>query len=437
MRTKGGLTLGVCNGFQILCEAGLLPGVLMRNARLRFICRDVYLRIEHSDSPFTRGYNAGQVIRVPVAHGEGNYIADAETIERLEKEGRVLFRYCSPEGKLDEAWNVNGAINAIAGIVNERGNVLGMMPHPENHVEAAIGVDRRARAVRRAGRGIGQGGMSELGGVAQRTQDHARTRRRARAQARRVQAPARTDRPHADADRARHLLGDVERALLVQVLQGASAHAADQGPARHPGPRRECRRHRHRRWLRLRVQDGEPQPPELHRALSGRGDRRRRHPARRVHHGGAADRLPQRALLRRAGALRRRGISSPAWSPASAATATRLACRRSAARCASIRATTATAWSTPWRSASRARTRFSTPRPPASACPSSISAPRPAATASTAPPWRRPSSARRPRRSARPCRSAIRSRKSCCSKPASRSWPRAASSPSRTWARRA
>jgi phosphoribosylformylglycinamidine synthase len=137
--TKGGLTLGVCNGFQILCEAGLLPGVLMRNARLKFICRDVYLRVEHSKSPFTRGYNAGQVIRVPVAHGEGNYIAAADTIKRIEDEGRVLFRYSSPEGALDAAWNLNGAINAIAGIVNERGNVLGMMPHPENHVEAALG----------------------------------------------------------------------------------------------------------------------------------------------------------------------------------------------------------------------------------------------------------------------------------------------------------
>jgi phosphoribosylformylglycinamidine synthase len=136
---KGGLTLGVCNGFQILCEAGLLPGVLMRNAKLKFICRDMYLRVEHSKSPFTRGYNAGQVIRVPVAHGEGNYIADADTIKRIEDEGRVLFRYSSPEGALDEAWNLNGAINAIAGIVNERGNVLGMMPHPENHVEAALG----------------------------------------------------------------------------------------------------------------------------------------------------------------------------------------------------------------------------------------------------------------------------------------------------------
>jgi len=136
---KGGLVLGVCNGFQILCEAGLLPGVLMRNARLRFLCRDVYLRVERSDTPFTRGYNAGQVIRVPVAHGEGNYIADAATIARLEGEGRVLFRYSDPIGRIDLDWNHNGSINAIAGIVNERGNVLGMMPHPENHVEPAMG----------------------------------------------------------------------------------------------------------------------------------------------------------------------------------------------------------------------------------------------------------------------------------------------------------
>jgi phosphoribosylformylglycinamidine synthase I len=136
---KGGLVLGVCNGFQILCESGLLPGVLMRNAGLKFICKDVYLRVERSDSPFTRGYNAGQVIRVPIAHGEGNYIADAETIKRLEGEGRVLYRYVAPNGQLDPRWNVNGATDAIAGIVNERGNVFGMMPHPENHVEAVMG----------------------------------------------------------------------------------------------------------------------------------------------------------------------------------------------------------------------------------------------------------------------------------------------------------
>jgi phosphoribosylformylglycinamidine synthase len=136
---RGGLVLGVCNGFQILCESGLLPGVLMRNSQLKFICKDVYLKVERSDTPFTRGYNAGQVIRVPVAHGEGNYAADAETLARLEGEGRVVFRYVSPDGKLDPRWNVNGAINAIAGILNDRGNVLGLMPHPENHVESSIG----------------------------------------------------------------------------------------------------------------------------------------------------------------------------------------------------------------------------------------------------------------------------------------------------------
>ncbi len=135
----GGLVLGVCNGFQILCEAGLLPGVLMRNARMKFICRDVHLRIERSDTPFTRGYNAGQVIRVPVAHGEGNYVADDDTVRRLEGEGRVLYRYCSPTGEVADTHNINGAAASIAGIVNADGNVLGMMPHPENHVEPIMG----------------------------------------------------------------------------------------------------------------------------------------------------------------------------------------------------------------------------------------------------------------------------------------------------------
>ena len=105
----GGLVLGVCNGFQILCESGLLPGILMRNARLKFICHDVHLRVERSDTPFTRGYNAGQVIRVPVAHGEGNYAADEETIRRLEGEGRVLYRYCSATGEVGDTHNINGA----------------------------------------------------------------------------------------------------------------------------------------------------------------------------------------------------------------------------------------------------------------------------------------------------------------------------------------
>src|SRR6201986_4049741 len=136
---KGARVLAVCNGFQIACESGLLPGVLMRNAQLKFICRDVHLRVERSDTAFTRGYNAGQVIRVPVAHGEGNYAADEETIRRLEGEGRVLYRYCSPDGEVGDTHNINGAAQSIAGIITARGNVLGMMPHPENHVEDIMG----------------------------------------------------------------------------------------------------------------------------------------------------------------------------------------------------------------------------------------------------------------------------------------------------------
>ena len=141
---RGGLVLGVCNGFQILCEAGLLPGVLMRSSQLRFIAHNVFLRVENSATPFTRRYNAGAVIEVPVAHGEGNYVADEETLKRLEGEGRVVFRYCDAAGVVTPESNVNGALNAIAGIVSDNGRVLGMMPHPENHVDPAIGpVDGR------------------------------------------------------------------------------------------------------------------------------------------------------------------------------------------------------------------------------------------------------------------------------------------------------
>jgi len=136
---RGGLAIGICNGFQILCEAELLPGVLLRNRQIKFLCREVCLRVERSDTPFTLGYNAGQVIRVPVAHGEGSYFASPATLARLENEGRVLFRYAAPDGSRDEAWNVNGSLNAIAGVVSEKLNVLGLMPHPENHVEPTIG----------------------------------------------------------------------------------------------------------------------------------------------------------------------------------------------------------------------------------------------------------------------------------------------------------
>ncbi|MGD9846358.1 MAG: phosphoribosylformylglycinamidine synthase subunit PurQ [Variibacter sp.] len=136
---RGGLVLGICNGFQILCESGLLPGALMRNAQMRFTCKPVHLRVERSDTAFTRGYNAGQVINIPVAHGEGNYVAETQTLAELEGDGRILFRYCAEDGTLDPKVNVNGSMASIAGIVNARRNVLGLMPHPEDHIEAALG----------------------------------------------------------------------------------------------------------------------------------------------------------------------------------------------------------------------------------------------------------------------------------------------------------
>jgi phosphoribosylformylglycinamidine synthase len=135
----GGPVLGVCNGFQILCEAGLLPGALMRNASLRFESRDVLLRVERIDTVFTSDYEPGQVLRVPIAHGEGNYEADRATLERLEAEGRVVFRYVNADGETTDGANPNGSWHNIAGIINEAGNVLGMMPHPERAMEALLG----------------------------------------------------------------------------------------------------------------------------------------------------------------------------------------------------------------------------------------------------------------------------------------------------------
>lgn len=131
--------LGICNGFQILTECGLLPGVLMRNAGLRFVCRDVWLRTENTETVFTRNYAAGQVVRFPIAHNEGNYFADPDTLARIEGDGRVVFRYCTETGEITAQANPNGALGNIAGIVNERGNVFGLMPHPERLAEEALG----------------------------------------------------------------------------------------------------------------------------------------------------------------------------------------------------------------------------------------------------------------------------------------------------------
>ena len=136
---RGGLVWGICNGFQVLCEAGLLPGALIRNQCLEFRCEWTHLRCERAGAPFTGGLRRDQVIRVPISHGEGNYVADADTLEALERRNQVVFRYCDQRGEATLAANPNGSRRNIAGIVSERGNVLGMMPHPERCAEAELG----------------------------------------------------------------------------------------------------------------------------------------------------------------------------------------------------------------------------------------------------------------------------------------------------------
>jgi phosphoribosylformylglycinamidine synthase len=136
---SGGPVLGICNGFQILCEAGLLPGAMLRNKDLKFHCEHVFIRVEHTDTPFTTRATKGQVLRIPIAHGEGNYYAEPDVLSALERSGRVLFRYCDEHGHLSDEANPNGAVNAIAGLCSEQRNVVGLMPHPERACESALG----------------------------------------------------------------------------------------------------------------------------------------------------------------------------------------------------------------------------------------------------------------------------------------------------------
>lgn len=136
---KGGLVLGICNGFQILTEAGLLPGVLMRNRELKFICKETFVRVDNNSTVFTGRYGKAQTVMVPIAHADGNYFADRETVDAIEGSGRVVFRYSTHAGEATPEANPNGSVNNIAGIINEKGNVLGMMPHPERAAEQALG----------------------------------------------------------------------------------------------------------------------------------------------------------------------------------------------------------------------------------------------------------------------------------------------------------
>jgi phosphoribosylformylglycinamidine synthase len=136
---NGGLVIGICNGFQILCEAGLLPGALIMNRGLKFICKKTFVRVENNSTTFTRAYEKGQVVEIPIAHADGNFFADEDTLKGLEDGERIVFRYSTPEGGITPEANPNGAVANIAGIVNDRGNVLGMMPHPERACEKELG----------------------------------------------------------------------------------------------------------------------------------------------------------------------------------------------------------------------------------------------------------------------------------------------------------
>ncbi|MGZ4790094.1 MAG: phosphoribosylformylglycinamidine synthase subunit PurQ, partial [Terriglobales bacterium] len=135
----GGLVLGICNGFQILCESHMLPGALLRNAGLKYICRAINLRVESTDTPFTQGLNKGEVLQVPIGHMEGNYFCDGDTLKQLQDQDRIIFRYSTKDGQVNAAANPNGSLDNIAGICNEGRNVLGMMPHPERSSEEAMG----------------------------------------------------------------------------------------------------------------------------------------------------------------------------------------------------------------------------------------------------------------------------------------------------------
>ena len=345
----GGPVLGICNGFQVLCEAGLLPGALLVNEGMRFVCRQVELVGARSPT------SASERLSIPVKHGEGRYWAPEEALDELEAGGQVAFRYAPGQ-------NPNGSARDIAGVRNEAGNVLGLMPHPEHAVDEMTGSTDGLRVFepsRVAARRVGV------------TLPPQRPPPRARPDRRRVRADRREARARAERGRAGDVQPAVVRALRLQALAQAAAAAAHRGRAGGDGAGRERRRGRRRRRLRRRLQGRVAQPPERGRTVPGGGDRRRRDPARRLRARRAADRDPRLAALRRARLASARATCSTARCAGSATTATRSACRRSAARSTSRRPTSTTAWSTRCASAWRAPRRWSGRRRPGSATRSS------------------------------------------------------------------
>ena len=256
-RAEAGVAvLGICNGFQILTEAGLLPGVLLRNAGLDFVCRNVGLEVETSQSLFTRAMRPGQTVSIPVAHHDGNYFADAATLDRLEERGRVAFRYCDAEGELKPEANPNGSARAYRRHLQREQECAGPDAASRECGRGAARRDGRARAVR----GLWSEALVVNKPLAAEPAITPAYRRRAWADRRGISAHPGDPGPRAQPDRARHLLGDVERALLLQILAQMAAEPADQGAGGDPGPGRECRGRRYRRRRRRHLQDREPQP---------------------------------------------------------------------------------------------------------------------------------------------------------------------------------
>ena len=336
--------MGICNGFQTLVEAGLLPGGLIRNTGLKFVCRYVNLRVETTDTPFTSACEAGELLRIVVKHNEGNYTVDPETLARMQANDQIVLRYVNAAGERAEGANPNGALDDIAGVCNETRNVFGMMPHPENSVEAALagGADGRRlfqSIIDTVLRHRGGDGMS----------------RRATLEA--------AVKLGLTAEEYAHICeiqgGEPTYVELAIYSLMWSEHCSykhsrpDPRPLPHqraahpPGPRRERRHHRRRRRLGRGHEGREPQPSVGGRALPGRRHRRRRHRPRHLHHGRAAVRQHGLAALRRAHRAAPALLCSTASSAASPTTATASASPPSAARSTSSPATRATAWSTP------------------------------------------------------------------------------------------